>query len=434
MRTFTNVMKKNTQLLARIEKIPIKDLRNNVGQLQDLGVPANPRRIDKHKFNKLKTSLFDKDLNEIKELLVIPHNDTYVVLSGNMRLKAYKELDYRHIKCKVIDPEVDPQTLQKIIIVENTNYGSWDDDLLLNLFDAQNLLDWGVELPELDIDLIPEETQGDDDVPESAPAITVKGDLYILGEHRLLCGDSTMIDDVEKLMDGQKADMVFTSPPYNGDTHLDYGNGDNKKLYENNTDKWTSQEYIDFCYDVLKNLFIKTDGFIFWNVMYNAKSRFEYIKCIEPFAEKLWETIGWKKTGMPLSNGLTRNFEFIFCFKNGERKHLSEEFKTESNHWDISNIGSQDKKNHRACFPVELPEKGIELGSEANQIILEPFCGSGSTLIACEKTKRKCYGMELDEKYCDVIVKRYIEFCVKNNKEAKVYRNGELISNEVFLV
>lgn len=151
MRTFVNFMKKNTQLLAKTEKISIKNLRNNVGQLKDLGVPANPRRIDKHAYNKLKTSLFEKDLNEIKELLVMPYNNTYVVLSGNMRLKAYKELGYMHVKCKVIDPEVDAQTLQKIIIVENTNYGSWDDDILANEWEPELLDAWGYELPEIDM-------------------------------------------------------------------------------------------------------------------------------------------------------------------------------------------------------------------------------------------------------------------------------------------
>ena len=144
-------MKKNMQILARTEKLNVKDLRNNVGQLKDKGIPANPRRIDKHAYNKLKTSLFEKDLNEIKELLVIPHNDTYVVLSGNMRLKAYKELDYMHVKCKVIDSEVDKQTLQKIIIIENTNYGSWDEDILANEWEPELLDAWGYDLPELDM-------------------------------------------------------------------------------------------------------------------------------------------------------------------------------------------------------------------------------------------------------------------------------------------
>lgn len=144
-------MKKNMQILARTEKLNVKDLRNNVGQLKDKGIPANPRRIDKHAYNKLKTSLFEKDLNEIKELLVIPHNDTYVVLSGNMRLKAYKELDYMHVKCKVIDSEVDKQTLQKIIIIENTNYGSWDENILANEWEPELLDAWGYDLPELDM-------------------------------------------------------------------------------------------------------------------------------------------------------------------------------------------------------------------------------------------------------------------------------------------
>jgi ParB-like chromosome segregation protein Spo0J len=147
-------MKKNMQILARTLKLNIKDLRNNVGQLKDKGVPANPRRIDKVAYNKLKTSLFEKDLNEIKELLVIPHNDTYVVLSGNMRLKAYKELDYMHIKCKVIDPNVDKQTLQKIIIIENTNYGSWDDDILGNEWEPELLDAWGYDLPDLNMSVL----------------------------------------------------------------------------------------------------------------------------------------------------------------------------------------------------------------------------------------------------------------------------------------
>lgn len=144
-------MKKNTQILAKIEQLNIKNLRNNVGQLKDLGIPANPRRIDKQAFSKLKTSLYEKDLNDIKELLVYPYNENYVVLSGNMRLKAYKELNYTDIKCKIINPEVSKQTLQKIIIIENTNYGSWDEDILANEWEAELLDAWGYDLPEIDI-------------------------------------------------------------------------------------------------------------------------------------------------------------------------------------------------------------------------------------------------------------------------------------------
>ena len=180
MRTFIIMTEKNTQLLARIEKLSIKDLRNNVGQLQDLGVPANPRRIDKHAYNKLKTSLFEKDLNEIKELLVIPHNDTYVTLSGNMRLKAYKELDYKHIKCKVIDPNVDKQTLQKVIIIENTNYGSFDESMLANEWEPELLDAWGYDLPELDMS----EFEDDKSLYENTEELKNKFILKVSGKNQ----------------------------------------------------------------------------------------------------------------------------------------------------------------------------------------------------------------------------------------------------------
>lgn len=171
---------KNMQILARTEKLNIKDLRNNVGQLKDKGVPANPRRIDKVAYNKLKTSLFEKDLNEIKELLVIPHNDTYVVLSGNMRLKAYKELDYMRVKCKIIDPSVDAQTLQKIIIIDNTNFGSWDDQILANEFEPELLDAWGYDLPDLDMSVL----QDDEILNENTEKLKDKFVLKVSGKNQ----------------------------------------------------------------------------------------------------------------------------------------------------------------------------------------------------------------------------------------------------------
>lgn len=168
------------QVLARTEKLNIKDLRNNVGQLKDKGVPANPRRIDKVAYNKLKTSLFEKDLNEIKELLVIPHNDTYVVLSGNMRLKAYKELDYMRVKCKIIDPSVDAQTLQKIIIIDNTNFGSWDDQILANEFEPELLDAWGYDLPDLDMSVL----QDDEILNENTEKLKDKFVLKVSGKNQ----------------------------------------------------------------------------------------------------------------------------------------------------------------------------------------------------------------------------------------------------------
>tara|TARA_R100000353_G_C6508104_1_gene195909 strand:+ start:1762 stop:2334 length:573 start_codon:yes stop_codon:yes gene_type:complete len=155
------------KILSEVKYISVKALRNNVGQLADMGVQANPRRIDKQSYNKLKTSLFENDLNELKELLVYPLNDTYVVLSGNMRLKAYKELEYSEVKCKVIDTSVNTQTLQRIIIVENTNHGTWDEDMLANEWEPELLDAWGYDLPEINIDALSESDDQPIDVQDS---------------------------------------------------------------------------------------------------------------------------------------------------------------------------------------------------------------------------------------------------------------------------
>jgi DNA modification methylase len=244
---------------------------------------------------------------------------------------------------------------------------------------------------------------------------TKLGDIYQLGNHRLMCGDSTSIDAVDKLMDGKKADMVFTSPPYNANTMAGDGgvfNSKPVKLYkEGYSDNLNSVDYIDFIKSVLNICFTATDGFIFWNVNYNAKSKFEYIKQIEDRIDYLVEQICWKKSStIPFKGMLKRAWEPIYVFSTNKQnlnvKEITENF------WEVSNVNSQHKE-HKACFPVALPEKGIHLVNANTGIIFEPFCGSGTTIIAAEKNNRKCYGMELDPKYCDVIVKRWEDFTGK---------------------
>jgi DNA modification methylase len=301
----------------------------------------------------------------------------------------------------------------------------WDAGMLsLELQDLKDDIDLsllGFDPDELDALLNPiEETEGltdEDAVPDVPDEPKTKlGDIYILGNHRLMCGDSTSIDDVDKLMDGQKADMVFTSPPYNADTKAGHGDIFNKKksvkLYSDGySDNLPSQDYIDFASSVLEICFANTDGFIFWNVSYNAKSRHEYIKQIVNRLDYLVEQICWKKTStIPFKGCLMRDWEPIYVFSTNKQGLNTKT--VISNFWQVSNTGAQ-QENHKACFPVELPEKGISLVNANTGIIFEPFCGSGTTVIAAEKANRKCYGMELDPKYCDVIVQRWEEFTGK---------------------
>ena len=379
--------------------------------------PNNPRLIKDDKFKKLVQSV--KDFPEMLNIRPIVVNKDMIILGGNMRFKACKEAGLKEVPIIITDLTEEQQ--KEFLIKDNVSGGEWDWDILANEWNADDLKDWGLDLP-LDFNEVLEAEEDDFEVPaDGIETDIVLGDLFEIGEHRLLCGDSTDSDQVAKLMNGEKADMVFTSPPYNGNTHLDIGKGGGRLYNDKEMDNKSSDVYIDFLQKVLNNILINTNGFIFWNINYNAKSRNEYLKHLVPYFDYLWETIIWEKTGMPIADGLTRNCEFIFVLKNGERKHLGKHFETSHNLWKISNLNSQDlKNNHRACFPVELPSNGINLGSEINEIIYEPFTGSGTTMVASHQLKRKCYGMELDPKYCQVIIDRM----KKLDPSLEIKRNG----------
>jgi len=367
--------------------------------------PNNPRIIKDDKFKKLVKSI--QDFPQMLELRPIVIDENNIVLGGNMRLKACIEAGLKDVPVKQAK-ELTEEQKKEFIVKDNVGYGEWDWDDLANNWDEQLLTEWGLDIPNFDATVL-EAEEDNFAVPDGGTETDiVLGDLFEIGEHRLFCGDSTDSDQVAKLMNGQKADMVFTSPPYNANTKAGQGDIFNKKksikLYdEGYSDNLDSNKYIDFVVEVLDNCFLYTNGFIFWNVSYNANSRFEYIKQISNHLDFLIEQICWKKSStIPFKGSLMRDWEPIYLFStNGDKLGLD---KVVSNHWEVSNTGSQ-QENHKACFPIQLPFKAIELVKKSD-IILEPFCGSGSTMVAAQQLKRKCYGMELDPKYCQVIVDR----------------------------
>jgi DNA modification methylase len=384
----------------------------------------NPRIIKDDKFKKLVQSIREfPEMLEKRPLVCFTDVDgKYVVLGGNMRLKAAQEVGLKELPIVLADDWTQEQR-DEFLIKDNVGFGEWDWDQLANEWDADKLDEWGLDVPNFDTEVLEAEEDDFDTTPPENP-ITVLGDLYEIGEHRLLCGDSTDSDAVAKLMNGQKADMVFTSPPYNsgdvamrGGGKFAFGKTGAKTLYENYKDDKTPQEYFDFCISILNNISLIVNELhsIFWNVSYNANSRDDYGKIVfadvNPFRVK--ETIIWNKgVAIPITSEgiLSRNSEFIFLMSNGNKYLTNQKIGEHSvywNTWNISSSGSQ-KNEHKACFPVELPFKAIEDFSKSDSIIYEPFTGSGTTIVAAQQLKRKCYGMELDPKYCDVIVNRMI--------------------------
>jgi DNA modification methylase len=415
--------------LLKSQNIELSKLETNKGQIE--GLPKNPRTIRNEKFEKLKKSIEDNpEMLGMREVLVYPHGSKFVIIGGNMRFQACKELQFETVPCKVLSKDTTAEQLRAITIKDNVGFGEHDWELLANEWDAVELEEWGLEVPNFEAEeQILEAEEDDYEVPDGGiETDIVIGDLFEIGEHRLLCGDSTDSDAVAKLMNGQKANMVFTSPPYNqggGGMKYDY-NGKLEKLYQEKTDKKTDKEYFDFCINILKiiNIIIKPNGAIFWNVMYNANSRSDYGKIIfsneNPF--EVYETIIWDKThSFPTASKgiLSRRAELVFLLS--KEKYYTNQGDNEpiDNFWIVSSNGAQHDI-HKACFPIGLPENGIKLCSKENEIIYEPFTGSGSTMVAAHQLKRKCYGMELDCKYVEVIVQRMI----KLDKTLTIKRNG----------
>lgn len=411
-----------------MKQIDIKKLKPN---------PDNPRVIRDDKFTKLVQSL--KDFPEMANVRPIVVNTDMVILGGNMRYKAMKEAGWGKVPVEVVDWPEDKQ--REFIIKDNVSGGEWDWEMLANEWDAQQLDEWGLDVPDFSVKEL-EAEEDDFVIPNEIQTDIVLGDLFEIGEHRLLCGDSTESDAVARLMNGQKWQLTATSPPYNqgnscGNLLHTKGLGTGKKdvkLYaDKSQDNRTSEEYFEFCISILATsfLFRDTDSHtICWNVAYNAKSRDDYGKIVfsekNPF--KVKETIIWDKThsiNLPQVGIYSRRCEFVFVMSSNQEYRTSQVYNDcRWNYWQVKSAGSQitgESVEHRAAYPVEFASKMVVDFSIVNDLIYEPFCGSGTTMVAAHQLNRKCYGMELDPKYCQVIVDRML----KLDPTLEVKRNGQ---------
>ena len=248
------------------------------------------------------------------------------------------------------------------------------------------------------------------------------GDLWQCGDHRIICGDCTDPAVVERVMMGEKAELCFTSPPYNAGKNNGTGGyrGNKtrsvKELYNSEFDNLTAEDYRKFllsCLVILSEI-SSDETPILWNVAYNANSRDDYGKVVfsdlNPFTVK--ESIVWDKTlGMNVaaSGILSRTAEFIFLMSKGQKYTTNQgQHDTWWNIWRISNRDGDNLQNHHgASYPVALPKEGITKFSKPGAITIDPFLGSGTTMIACENTGRKCRGIEISPDYVAVCLQRY---------------------------
>lgn len=381
-----------------------KHYKHEIRKVADLIPYANNSRTHSdEQVNQVASSI--KEFGFTNPVLIEPDGG---LIAGHGRVMAAQKLSLDEVPCIVLEGLTEAQKKAYVIADNQLALNSgWDMDALNLEMESLKEMEFDIDLLGFDDEfldgLMPmEETEGltdEDEVPEPPETpVSVLGDIWQLGDHRLMCGDSTSIDDVEKLMDGKVADMVFTDPPYG----VSYSNNMNDKHAQIKND----DVFLDGWIPLVERF---SRGFIFMWTSYQVVGR--WIEITKPFGN-MTNLVVWSKGGGGLGDlkgAFSTDYELALVWNRGAKLQDKR----------IGSVWSVNKDNgasyvHPTQKPVELMEKGVYNCSKYGQIVMDLFLGSGSTLIACEKINRKCHGMELDEKYVDVIINRWQDFTGKS--------------------
>ena len=354
---------------------------------------------------------------------VLWNKKTGNIIGGHQRYKVLVELGQTEIDCVVVDMDLENEKALNIAL--NKVSGEWDKDKLMLLISDLQSWDFDVsltgfdtsELDDLFKDSLKNNIKDDDfDVDEELkkPAVSKLGDLWILGKHRLVCGDSTKAETYKELMDGKQANLTVTDPPYN----VNYeGNAGKIK-----NDNMGNEAFYDFLLSAFKNAesVMAKDASIY--VFHADTEGLNFRKAFSDAGFYLSGTCIWKKQSLVLGRSpyQWQHEPVLFGWKKSG-KHNWYSDRKQTTIWEFEK--PKKNKDHPTMKPVALVAYPILNSSLTNCIVLDPFGGSGSTLIACEQTDRICHTIELDEKYCDVIVNRYIEQ-VGNTDGVILFRDG----------
>ena len=413
--------------------IKLSDIEVNKGQIP--GLPGNPRFIRDEKYKKLIKSLQDNpEMTALRELLVFEQGGKFVIIGGNMRYRAMKELGYKETICKIIPAGTPVEALKAYTIKDNAGFGEWDFEQLANDWDLDQIESWGVDIPDVDLDPEPEEAEEDNfDVESNMPKNPVSkiGDIYRLGRHRLVCGDATIAEHLDALMDGKEADAYITDPPYN----VDYHSADGKSI-EN--DKMGDSQFQEFLFDSFTQadrVMKKGASYYIWHAPsegYNFKTAALRV------GWQLRQTLIWSKNTMVLGRQdyQWKHESCLYGWKDGAAHYFTTDrtqVTVQREDFDIDKLSKDDMREllrdilhntpstiieedkplrsaeHPTMKPVKLIGRIMKNSTRLTDIVLDNFGGSGTTIIAAEQLGRTCYMMELDPAYCDVIIQRWEE-------------------------
>jgi len=389
--------------------------------------PKNPRIIKDDKFKKLVKSI--QEFPQMLELRPIVVDSNMVVLGGNMRLKACIAAGLKEVPIIVADQLTDAQK-GEFIIKDNVGFGEWDWDVLANEWDEQLLEDWGLELP-LDYEELKavEAKEDEYEIPEVIESKIVVGDFIEIGNHRLLCGSSTEVDTWERLMNGELCDLVVTDPPYN----VNYQGSNGLKIMN---DKMEGSDFYQFLYDFYTALGSYTKAGGAWYVWHADSEGANFRRAMADAGILVKQCLIWVKNALVMGR---QDYQWkhepcLYGWKEGAAHY----FTNERNHTtviedklDLNKLSKQEMKKmlnnmlsdktkstiincnkpsrndvHPTMKPILLLAPLIQNSSREGELVCDAFLGSGSTMVAAHQLNRKCYGMELDTKYCQVIIDR----------------------------
>ena len=379
----------------------LKDIRPN---------PDNPRVIRDEKFQKLKRSI--EEFPKMMSLRPIIIDADGVVLGGNMRLRALQDLGYKEVPDEWVRraEELTDDEKRRFVIADNVGFGEWAWDALANEWDAEDLEAWGLDLPEF-IEEIKEAEDDGFEMPDEVHTDIVPGDLFEIGPHRLLCGDSTNADDVPKLLGGKKPLLMVTDPPYG----VEYD------------PEWRKEAGINK--NAAKMGKVSNDSRADWREAWSiAPASVAYVWHAGRYASIVAESLEvcdfeirnqiiWAKDNFALSRGAYhwQHEPCWYAVKKGAKSYWIGD-RSQSTLWQINS--REDKGHgHGTQKPVECMARPLK-NHEGD--VYDPFLGSGTTMVSAHQLGRICYGMEIDPKYCQVIVDRMR----KLDPDIEIKRNG----------
>ena len=385
MAKIADVQEVSLRLLKPYEKNAKIHGRNQIEKLKD-SISA---------FGFLNPCLIDGDLN---------------IIAGHGRVMAAKELGWETVPCVFIEGLTEAER-RAYILADNrlAELASWDMDIVNEELTDLDDMDFNIELTGFELEADVPEVHEDDYEEDSKPEPRAKrGDIYQLGSHRLMCGDSTSVDDAQMLMGGVLADMVFTDPPWNvnyGD--VEKGNAQGYKPRKILNDFMGTEDFKEF---MLSAFFCMNQASKSGAMTYVVMSPQEWGNMMLTLAQNGYHwssTIIWNKDSLVLSRKdyHTKYEPIWYGWKEGEARLCPLADRQQSDVWDFNR--PKKSEEHPTMKPVPLVARAIENSSHRGDTVLDLFGGSGTTLIACEETERKCFMMELDPHYCDVIIDRW---------------------------